>query len=496
MMSFVDSFQKGVAQGEESRRKRTLRDSFLPAVQGDTAALSEIGKVDPNEYMRVQGYVQTQQTQQKADTMAEVLNTSRLLTEAPDDQKANVYKVWKASLEAHPEISKGFVLPEAYEPGALQAAQAFVQAQQGIGGKVFSQKISDDGYLVNTYADGRVEKTSQKADRQAWFRDQPGMDPAIVNKDGSVVTPGATQQPAQTTTQFTGPDGMPIKIGDDVDPALRAQILANPGAFNAVPDGSSATLPPVNRQPGQARGGLQARPLMTPAQEQSMTLAQQAAARADQQLELSRRGQDRADQTASFAREQATSKRAAGKPLPAGTVEKLANDSGKLSNLQELAGGFDDKYAGNMVGGSAENLAGRLGLPGSTPGQSEWWQQYDRYKNEIRNELFGASLTEGEKAAFAAADVDPNMKPSVIRANLKKQADVMSRVLTRKAQTWAAQGYDREAIEAATGAQLGAPPAAPKPPTTARPQSEAEYNALPKGALFIDPDDGKTYRKP
>jgi hypothetical protein len=30
----------------------------------------------------------------------------------------------------------------------------------------------------------------------------------------------------------------------------------------------------------------------------------------------------------------------------------------------------------------------------------------------------------------------------------------------------------------------------------ARPKTQEEYNALPKGATFIDPDDGKTYRKP
>ena len=29
----------------------------------------------------------------------------------------------------------------------------------------------------------------------------------------------------------------------------------------------------------------------------------------------------------------------------------------------------------------------------------------------------------------------------------------------------------------------------------ARPTNEAEFNALPKGAIFIDPEDGKQYRK-
>lgn len=41
--------------------------------------------------------------------------------------------------------------------------------------------------------------------------------------------------------------------------------------------------------------------------------------------------------------------------------------------------------------------------------------------------------------------------------------------------------------------QVGSGPADAAP---AQPQTEAEYNALPSGALFVDPDDGKTYRKP
>ena len=32
--------------------------------------------------------------------------------------------------------------------------------------------------------------------------------------------------------------------------------------------------------------------------------------------------------------------------------------------------------------------------------------------------------------------------------------------------------------------------------TMTTPKSEEEYNALPSGAEYIDPDDGKTYRKP
>lgn len=62
-----------------------------------------------------------------------------------------------------------------------------------------------------------------------------------------------------------------------------------------------------------------------------------------------------------------------------------------------------------------------------------------------------------------------------------------------------------DAIRIASGQKdTPAPGATPPPPATAAPDNGApatpktdeEYNALPSGALFVDPDDGKTYRKP
>lgn len=49
------------------------------------------------------------------------------------------------------------------------------------------------------------------------------------------------------------------------------------------------------------------------------------------------------------------------------------------------------------------------------------------------------------------------------------------------------------------GGSQQAAPSAPTPGQTQgaqSPQSQEEYDSLPSGALFIDPDDGKTYRKP
>lgn len=146
-----------------------------------------------------------------------------------------------------------------------------------------------------------------------------------------------------------------------------------------------------------------------------------------------------------------------GKALPQGTVEKLTGEAEKLVNLTELAGGFSDKYAGYKFGGSVANAAGRLGIGEAADGQAQWWQQYDRHKNVVRNELFGASLTEGEKQAFEAADVNPNMSAAVIRQNLAKQQQILRRALKRKADVWRAQGYNADAINAATGMDATAP---------------------------------------
>lgn len=197
-----------------------------------------------------------------------------------------------------------------------------------------------------------------------------------------------------------------------------------------------------------------------------------------------------------------------GKALLQGTVEKLTKDAGRLDNLTNLSAAFKDDFAGNKIGGGLENYYGRIGgetIGIATEGQSDWWQRYDKHKNEVRNELFGASLTTSEQAAFEAADITPNMDPARIRANLKTQSDIIAKGLRRKGRTWAAQGYNRDAIMEATGLDsLDDPKEAPKaaPAGTskrdampAKPKTQADFDRLPKGALYVDPDDGKTYRK-
>lgn len=180
---------------------------------------------------------------------------------------------------------------------------------------------------------------------------------------------------------------------------------------------------------------------------------------------------------------------AGGKPLSAPVVLQLTKDAGKLQNLQSLGAGFKEDYAGSPLIGDIENRLGRMGwtggLTGATEGQAEWWQQYDRYKNEVRNELFGASLTEGEQRAFEQADISPGMDPRIVKQNLAKQQQIIEQGLQRKGRVWAAQGYNTDAIAEATGIPLApaglgdravTSPAPVARPATPAPGARRRYN--------------------
>lgn len=69
---------------------------------------------------------------------------------------------------------------------------------------------------------------------------------------GSVIAESGQAMPV---TQFTGADGQPVNIGNDIPPHLRQQILGQSQQFAAAPDGATATLPNVNVAPAQFRGG-------------------------------------------------------------------------------------------------------------------------------------------------------------------------------------------------------------------------------------------------
>jgi len=199
-----------------------------------------------------------------------------------------------------------------------------------------------------------------------------------------------------------------------------------------------------------------------------------------------------------------------GKPLPAWAATPYEKQVGIYGSIKGGLDSFKDDFAGNTVTGGLENaIQGRASSFG-TEGQRDWWAQFGSTDNVIRNDLFGAALTESEKAAYAATTVEPSMDPKEVKKNLTSRRDILKAALTRRTNFLKAQGYSREAIEALSGefaADLGAVVAPPEPPPADAPtppadpldptgegdigfasKASAEANSLPQGAQEFQRD--------
>lgn len=139
-----------------------------------------------------------------------------------------------------------------------------------------------------------------------------------------------------------------------------------------------------------------------------------------------------------------------GKPLRQGDGTALEEDVAQYAALKQALSSFKDGYGGNLVGG-LENTAQGVYSGIGTQGQRAWWSDFSATDNVIRNSLYGASLTEGEKKAYEATTVSPSMDPKTIRDNLKARTQLIQSVLGRKVNRFKAAGYNPAEIDASLG---------------------------------------------
>ena len=178
-------------------------------------------------------------------------------------------------------------------------------------------------------------------------------------------------------------------------------------------------------------------------------------------------------------------------------ISKLSEEGGKYAQVGRFTDTFEPRFAGYRSGvlGQAANLAGR-NLPEGMVGEdiakgAAWWQGYDRYKNVIRNELYGASLQPAEIKAFEQADITPGMDPKQIQKNLDTQKAVVQNGLKRKANAMIVSGYDPKAISQAYGidlSELGITPSGRRdvaPVTPTPPASIGNIPAPPAGFQIV-----------
>lgn len=146
------------------------------------------------------------------------------------------------------------------------------------------------------------------------------------------------------------------------------------------------------------------------------------------------------------------------KPIPDAAATKLEEQVSAFAGLDRAVTSFKDDFSG--PGSDVENFA--QGIAGvGTSGQRDWWSDFRSSDNQVRNALFGASLTPGEQASYAATSITPSMTAKEIKANLTRRRDLAREMLGRRAAYACSNGYMPEAVSAILGdydpaKQLGA----------------------------------------
>lgn len=273
---------------------------------------------------------------------------------------------------------------------------------------------------------------------------------------------------------------MGVKPGDVLSPA---QIPALQQAIARVEGGSSS--PSNGQRNGDPAGTLYgdpkpvARP-MTAAEKQEWGLPADVAYKMGPDGPVAIGGQD--------------TRTKQGRPVPDSTAKRVESAVDQRESLNRALRNFKDDFGGNTITGGLENwLQGRFAT--GTPGQREWWADFYRTDNQIRNDLFGSALTATEQAAYERTSINPSISAQTIRDNLKARASVIEKALARQQRFLKANKYDSEAVDALYASDaLGTG-------TPIQVRSAQEFNALvksgklPSGTVYIDPT-GVQRRRP
>lgn len=150
------------------------------------------------------------------------------------------------------------------------------------------------------------------------------------------------------------------------------------------------------------------------------------------------------------------------KDLTPNNIDKLTAKAGQYQTMQRLADNYQENYGGNVMTGGLENLAGRYGgekLGVSDPGQTQWWQDYQAYANQIRNDLFGSALTKTEKGEFLKAMITPGMDSKQISKNLQRQLSISNAAKKREVGALRAGNYNQAQLDEIFGQDINNPEA-------------------------------------
>ena len=270
MANHFASVMQGHQMGQQNRLGRLAGEAYTAPMDQRNSLLGQMAQISPQAAQAQQGQFDQQEdrTAQQLRGYVQYVNSAR-----EQNNPAAVNAALRAGSGLIERLT-GKPGPTEWTPD-MDAGWAELEARvamspAGVGGAgVQSTYVDGAGNRVAIMRDGSTQilgKNDAGATQQTISIAGPDGRPAQYTFDrrtGSYVPAGASMggaapQPAAASpgvTQFSGPDGMPVQIGDDIPDHVRQQILANPAAFQEVPDGSTAQMP--DRPVQQFTGGNQ-----------------------------------------------------------------------------------------------------------------------------------------------------------------------------------------------------------------------------------------------
>lgn len=179
-------------------------------------------------------------------------------------------------------------------------------------------------------------------------------------------------------------------------------------------------------------------------------------------------------------------------PIPGGPADPAAKSSAPRQLPADMAGrvALAEEYLSNADAINSAIKSGALTGPidnrtaaaGYGKG-GEIFRQIQSGRDALQRTLTGAGMPASEASEYA-----DRYLPTI--------GDTSETLLSKQGQLQAELGRFIKEARGITDTPSGT--LAPKQQAggTARPQTDADFAALPSGALYIDPDDGRTYRKP
>jgi len=130
--------------------------------------------------------------------------------------------------------------------------------------------------------------------------------------------------------------------------------------------------------------------------------------------------------------------------------------------------------------------------PKVTPDTVNWWKDYQAFVAQVRNKLFGATLTPREAEDFRKFTLSPATAPNVANSYFNNQISIIKSAIERERTKARSRGVTDETISA----YLDVPQDQSGGPRIPRINTKEEFDALAPDAEYIDAQTGARGRKP